>query len=271
MQRGAARVFEADVRIAHGDGATEAARIEVNHPLVVDGTQVHLIGHGYAPMVTVTDPQGDVAFSGPVVFLPQDGNFTSLGVIKAPDARPNYLGFEGFFLPTAVVDAQGPHSVFPDALNPELFVNVWTGAPREETGRPESVYSLRKDGLEQMTTDDGKVVTFRIAPGQVIDLPDGSSLSFDDWRRWTKLQVSNEPGQWLVIGSVLLAVGGMMLSMYVRPRRLWLRVTDAGDGPRVEAGGLDRAESSTGLAEDVAELAASAGVVGEVNTQEVAP
>ncbi|HHU39723.1 MAG TPA: cytochrome c biogenesis protein ResB [Propionibacterium sp.] len=271
VQRGAARVFEADVRVAHGDGAPEEARIEVNHPLVVDGTQVHLIGHGYAPVVTVTDPEGNVAFSGPVVFLPQDGNFTSLGVIKAPDARPNYLGFEGFFLPTAVVDQQGPHSVFPDALAPELFVNVWTGAPREETGRPESVYSLTKDGLEQMTTDDGKVVTFRIAPGQAIDLPDGSSLSFDDWRRWTKLQVSSEPGLWLVIGAVGLAVAGMMLSMYVRPRRLWLRIVDTPDGPRVEAGGLDRAESSTGLADDVAELAASAGVEDAARTQEVGP
>lgn len=262
VQRGAARVFEANVRIAHGTGAPEQARIEVNHPLAVDGTQVHLIGHGYAPVVTVTDPRGDVAFSGPVVFLPQDGNFTSLGVIKAPDARPNRLGFEGFFLPTAVVDERGPHSVFPDALAPELFVNVWTGPPRDETGLPESVYSINKTGLEQMRTDDGKIVTFRIAPGQAIDLPDGSSLSFDDWRRWTKLQISNEPGLWLVIASVLLAVIGMLLSLYIRPRRLWVRVVDTPAGPRVEVGGLDRAESSTGLEEDVAELASAAGVEG---------
>lgn len=260
VQRGAARVFEANVRIAHGSGESEEAKIEVNHPLVVDGTQVHLIGHGYAPIVTVTDPNGDVAYSGPVVFLPQDGNFTSLGVIKAPDARPNYLGFEGFFLPTAVVDEQGPRSVFPDALAPELFVNVWTGPVRDETGRPESVYSLTKDGLEQMRTADGNVVTFRIAPGQVIDLPDGSSLSFDDWRRWTKLQISNEPGLWLVIAAVGLAVLGMILSLYIRPRRLWARVVESDEGLRVETGGLDRADSSTGLDEDVAQLAVAAGV-----------
>ena len=260
VQRGAARVFEANVRVAHGTGPSEDARIEVNHPLDMDGTQVHLIGHGYAPVVTVTDPNGDVAFSGPVVFLPQDGNFTSLGVIKAPDARPNYLGFEGFFLPTAVVDDQGPRSVFPDALAPEMFVNVWTGPPREETGLPESVYSINKAGLEQMRTADGGVVTFRIAPGQVIDLPDGSSLAFDDWRRWTKLQISHEPGLWLVIASVLLAVAGMLLSLYIRPRRLWARVVNTPAGPSVEVGGLDRAESSTGLADDVAELAASVGI-----------
>ena len=56
--------------------------------------------------VTVKDGDGNVAFSGPVVFLPQDGNFTSAGVIKAPDARPERLGFEGIFLPTAVLDQE---------------------------------------------------------------------------------------------------------------------------------------------------------------------
>ena len=67
------------------------------------------------------------------------------------------------------------------------------------------------------------------------------------------------------------AVLGMMLSMYVRPRRLWLRATETADGLRVEAGGLDRAESSVGLADDVAELAASAGLADAALTQEVAP
>lgn len=261
VQRGAARVFAADVRVAHTDGTPERATIEVNQPLVVDGTQIHLVGHGYAPVVTVTDPTGNVAFSGPVVFLPQDGNFTSLGVIKVPDARPQYLGFEGYFLPTAVVDAQGPRSVFPDALSPEMFLTVWSGAPRTETGIPESVYSLNKRGLTQMRTPDGTLVTFKVAPGQIVDLPDGSTLRFDDWRRWTKLQISYEPGLWLVIGSVLLAVAGVSASLYIRPRRLWLRVrTDAEGVLQVEAGGLDRAESATGLADDVAELVAAAGV-----------
>ena len=96
---------------------------------------MHLIGHGYAPKVTVKDAQGNVAFSGPVVMLPQDGNFTSLGVVKAPDARPERLAFEAVFLPTAVLDNQGPHSVFPDALNPAIFANVGTD---RHGWRPES-------------------------------------------------------------------------------------------------------------------------------------
>ena len=59
-----------------------------------------LVGHGYAPVVTVRDGNGDVAYSGPVVFLPQDSPFASFGVVKVPDARPKQLGFEGLFLPT---------------------------------------------------------------------------------------------------------------------------------------------------------------------------
>lgn len=263
VQRGAARVFKADVRVASGDATPQAAAIEVNHPLDVAGAQIHIVGHGYAPVVSVTDPTGHIAFSGPVPFLPQDSNFTSMGVVKVPDARPRYLGFEGFFLPTAVVDDRGPRSVFPDALQPEMFLTVWTGPPRKETGRPESVYSLAKNDLTQLKAADGTPVAFRISPGQIVDLPDGSKLSFDDWRRWTKLQVSYEPGLWLVIAAVLLAVAGVSASLYVRPRRLWLRVgRDAEGGCRVEVGGLDRAEAATGLADDVAALLAAAGANG---------
>ena len=100
VQRGAARLFALDAEVTPRPGAAPMRQtIEVNRPLVVDGTTVHLIGHGYAPLVTVTDGQGDVAFSGPVIFLPQDGNFTSAGVIKAPDGRPERLAFEGIFAP----------------------------------------------------------------------------------------------------------------------------------------------------------------------------
>ena len=269
VQRGAAREFSAAVRVAEGSGEPVAGTIEVNHPLRFAGTSVHLIGHGYAPVITITDPEGNVATSGPVVFLPQDGNFSSMGVVKAPDARPDYLALEGFFLPTAVVNEQGPHSVFPDALSPELFLTVWTGPPRAETSTPESVYSIDKEDLVQMTNADGTPVAFRLAPGQIVELPDGSTVEFSDWRRWVKLQVSSEPGLWLAGASILLAIAGLMTSLYVRPRRLWVRVTDAAGETRVEVGGLDRADSTDTLTEDVAELAAACGVPAVASGQEL--
>lgn len=253
VQRGAARLFNADVTATSGD-QTKDANIEVNRPLQINGVNVHLLGHGYAAHVTVKDANGDVAFSGPVVFQPQDGNFSSYGVIKAPDGRPKRLAFEGWFLPTATVDEFGPRSLFPDAVSPELFLNAWTGEPKEETGRPENVYTLDKTGLSQVTRD-GKIVSFRLKPGEVYDLPeDQGSITFDGWSRWTKLQISRSPGLPLAAGSLAIGVVGLCFSLFVRPRRLWVKIVD---DDRVEVGGLDRADSRSGLASDVTEVLSS--------------
>lgn len=253
VQRGAARLFRADVTVTE-QGRTRDTSIEVNKPVDVAGTRVHVLGHGYAAHVTVRDGNQKVAYSGPVVFVPQDGNFTSYGVIKAPDGRPRRLAFEGWFLPTGTVDQQGPRSVFPDALSPELFLNVWTGPPKRETGRPENVFVLDKTGLTQMKRN-GTPVALRLKPKQVYELPDGQgSISFDGWSRWTKLQISRSPGLPLAFGALAVGVAGLCLSLFVRPRRLWLRLRSDG---RVEAGGLDRADSRTGLADDVAAILGS--------------
>ncbi|MCU1513319.1 MAG: cytochrome c biosis protein ResB, partial [Microbacteriaceae bacterium] len=54
------------------------ATIKVNDPLRIGGNDIYLLGNGYAPYITVKDPQGTVVFSEPVPFLPQDANLTSL-------------------------------------------------------------------------------------------------------------------------------------------------------------------------------------------------
>jgi cytochrome c biogenesis protein len=259
VQRGAARLFRAEVEVTDGSGqAAHTETLEVNKPLNINGTTVHLIGHGYAPKVTVRDGAGDVAFSGPVVFLPQDGQFTSAGAIKAPDARPERLAFEGFFLPTAVTGKGGaPVSGFPDAFNPVLFLNGWYGPPKVETGLPENVYSLNTTGLTPMK--DAKGAPFRLAlkEGETIELPEGKgSITMDGWERWVKLQVGDSPGVPISLVAIALAVLGLCLSLFVRPRRVWVRVGEGPDGASVlEVGGLDRADARAGLTEDVAELA----------------
>jgi cytochrome c biogenesis protein len=259
VQRGAARLFRADVEVTDAPGATpHEETLEVNKPLTIDGTTVHLIGHGYAPRVTVKDADGNVAFSGPVVFLPQDGQFTSAGAIKAPDARPERLAFEGFFLPTAVTTGGGaPSSGFPDALNPALFLNGWYGPPKVETGVPENVYSLDTTGLTQLKDARGAPVRFALQVGDTIQLPGGKgSITMDGWDRWVKLQVGDSPGVPISLVAIAFAVLGLCLSLFVRPRRVWVRVVDAADGSRVlEVGGLDRADARAGLTEDVDELA----------------
>ena len=261
VQTGAARLFRADLDVTDAPGdPTKPTVLEVNHPLHVDGSTVHLIGHGYAPIVTVKDGQGNVAFSGPVVFLPQDGNFTSAGVVKVPDARPQRLALQGFFLPSTVQGAnQAPVSAFPDALNPALFVNVWSGPPAKETGKAENIYSLDTTGLTQVKGDDGAPLRVALQPGQGVDLPDGlGSVQLDGWSRWVKLQVGDSPGAPLALGSIAFAVLGLCLSLFVRPRRVWVRLAERTDGEQsstvVEVGGLDRADARGGLTDDVDDL-----------------
>ena len=254
VQRGAARVFRANTTTTV-DGVSSQQTLEVNHPLVVGDSTVHLVGHGYAVDVTVTDAGGDVAFEGPVILLPQDGNFLSVGVVKAPYARPDRLAFEALFLPTAVDTENGGASVFPDALNPLLLLNAWSGPPKQATGAPENVYSLDTTGLTQFTVD-GKPLRFTLAPGEGFDLPGGGSIAFHDWKRWVSLQVSSTPGLWLVFGSVLVAVAGLCLSLFVRPRRVWVKVSD----DRVEVAGLDRTEGRGGLDDELVLIADGLGL-----------
>jgi cytochrome c biogenesis protein len=268
-QRGAAREFNAGLTYQETPDAPEKSYdLRVNHPLKVDGTSVHLLGHGYAPRVTVKDGNGEVAFSGPVPFLPQDSNFSSFGVIKAPDARPEQLGFEGFFLPTAVIGQSGPVSAFPDAVNPALVMTGYYGRPAVETGKPQSVYQLDKSKLTQFADGKGDKFRFQLAPGQSITLPDGrGSLTFESYDRWVKLQVSHTPGLDLALAGILLAILGLMGSLFIHPRRTWVRVRTVDGRTVVEVAGLDRGPER-GLGDEIQAIAQSLQHVDPEKSQE---
>ena len=260
VQRGAAREFKAVVTVTDRPGdKPRRETLQVNHPLnLAGGEKVHLIAWGYAPIVTVKDGTGNVVFSGPVIFLPQDGNFTSAGAISAPDARPRKLGFEGFFLPSAYMDSSGPRSVFPDALNPQLFLNAWSGKPTAETGQPQSVYALNTRGMNQIMNpkDPKQPLRFILRPGYVQKLPNGQgSVQLDGVQRWIKIQVGDSPGAPITLVAIATAVLGLSLSLFIRPRRIWARIRQVDDHQLLEVAGLDRADARTGLTEDVEALA----------------
>jgi cytochrome c biogenesis protein len=235
--------------------------LKVNHPLTLDGVNVFLVGHGYAPVVTVRDGNGDVAYEGPVVFLPQDASFASFGVLKVPDAAPEQLGFEGLFLPTyGFTMARGPFSQFPDALDPVLSLVPYHGDLGLDDGRPQSVYQLDKDGLRTFASTDksrGDAARLKLSPGDTVKLPDrAGSITFERVDRWVKLQVSDTPGKGLALLGVLLGILGLMGSLFVRPRRVWVRASrDPEDERRtvVELAGLDRS-SGGDLAGEIDEL-----------------
>ena len=254
VQTGAAREFKADVTVTDPSGSRTDS-IEVNSPLTIGSTKVHLVGHGYAAVVTVRDGNGNIAYSGPVVFQPLDSNLKSAGAINVPDARPQRIGLEGYFLPTASVGHAGPVSLFPEALNPQLFMTAWAGPPKVESGEPSSVFTLDKTGMTQLT-QGGDLLRMQLSPGDSFVLPNGLGLvTFDGWQRWVKLQVSSTPGMGAILAFVLLAVAGMAVSLSVKPRRAWLMVSRG----QVWTAGADRVDGRSGVGADIAAVAADLG------------
>jgi cytochrome c biogenesis protein len=250
--------FGADITYQESPGAEQKPfRLEVNKPLVLDGISVFLVGHGYAPVVTVRDGTGDVAWRGPVVFLPQDASFASFGVIRVPDAQPEGLGFDGMFFPTySFTMDRGPFSVFPDALNPAMSLLAYHGDLGLDDGVPQSVFELDTDDMEQFEKADGKPFRVDLAPGKRVELPDGlGSIRFDGWQRWVKVQVSDSPGKGVALTGVSLALLGLMGSLFVRRRRAWVRVTERDGRTLIEVAGLDRSTAGEGLEEEVRRLA----------------
>jgi cytochrome c biogenesis protein len=276
-ERGMAHKFSAGLDYhTSPDAPTKHTRISVNHPLSIDGTKVYLISHGYAPHITVRDAKGQIAYSGPVVFIPEDASFRSFGVVKVPDAQgpdgPVQLGFEGELYPTyAFTDATGPFSAFPDAKNPALSMLAYRGDLGMDSGVPQSVYSLDKKGLKPIMKPDGKPLRVDLMLNQTVALPDGlGSITFDGMSRFVKLQVSRSPGDVVALGGVVLALIGLLGSLFIRPRRVWVRVRRTGDGEGggeggrtlVEVAGLDRSAGGD-LSGEIDQIAASLAQVQE--------
>ena len=123
-----------------------------------------------------------------------------------------------------------------------------------------SLTQLDKDDLRTFESADesrGAAARLKLSPGDTVELPDGAgSITFERVDRWVKLQVSDTPGKGLALFGVLLGILGLMGSLFVRPRRVWVRASpDPEDARRtvVALAGLDRS-SGGDLAGEIDEL-----------------
>lgn len=238
--------FTAAVTTREGaDGKPQEQLLKVNEPVYFGETGMFLVGNGYAPVITVKDGNGDTAFSGPVVSIPTDGVFTSTIVAKVPDARPSQLGFAGFFLPAAAKNADGvAYSFDPDPFNPQLNLNSYYGDLGLDAGNPQNVYNLDVQKLTQLNGRGLPAGGIVLNAGQTYTLPEGKgSISFDGLKRYIGVDIRAVPGQAGVLVFALLAVAGLMGSLYVNRRRVWVRTGTHDDGrTMVEYGLLARGE-----------------------------
>ena len=241
---GAARTFDATVSYrSKPDAAPRRYDVRVNHPLPVAGAKVYLIGHGYAPHFVVTDGAGNTAFDASVPCLPQDDKFKSLCTVKVPDAQPDQLAFSGFFTPTTVSTPTGFESDYPAPLAPGVTLLAYRGDLGLDSGIPQSVYTLDTQRLQPVSSQF-------LRPGETMALPGGGSLRFTGLTEWATFQVTSDPGRSTALVASIGIVVGLLLSLRVRRRRLWMRATPAGGlsadaATVVELGGLARSDAAT--------------------------
>lgn len=223
------------VPTADGSVAETQSMIRVNEPLELPGSNVYLTGNGYAPVVTIRDKNGDVAFSGPTEFLPQDKNYTSLGVIKVPDGAGPQFGILSFFYPTQSELSTGARtSIYPDPLDPLLTMNVYVGDLGLDSGQPKNVFQLDVKSMKQVAGGKSGVKGLELVPGQTVALPNGlGTVTFDGVKRFASLDVSYNPGGIWVLLFSLLALAGVTVSLLVPRRRVWVAVV--GDELQVAA------------------------------------
>ncbi|MCX6498880.1 MAG: cytochrome c biogenesis protein ResB [Arthrobacter sp.] len=267
--------FKADVTTKENPGAPAKQEVlKVNDPLSLGGTSIYLTGNGYAPMVTVRDGAGNVAMQGPVVAKLQGDNYYSSVVIKVPDAKPEQLAFAGFFLPTAFVTPEGvSFSGDPDLFNPQLTLNSYYGDLGLDSGSPQNVFELDVKKLTPLNARNLPTKGIVLTPGATQTLPDGKgTITFDGVKRYVGVDIHHNPGQAYALFFALLAVAGLVTSLYVNRRRVWVRTGTHEDGrTMVEYGLLARGEDHrlAGEAVAVRALLAAAWPLDDADSQPV--
>lgn len=226
--------------------------LEVNHPLRVGGDRVYLQGHGYAPTFTVVFPNGEkrtqtVQFrpdnpvtllsSGTVRFDPPAGMY------PADERRRHQLAITGLFAPTQQMDGKLLSSSFPDMRDPAVAIDIYRGDAGLDTGKPQSLFAIDTRLIDQKRLTKLKRVNLGL--GDEVRLDDGTLVRFDAATPFVNLQVSHDPGQVWVLVSALSMMAGLLVSLVVRRRRVWARISPSAAGTvRVELGGLARTDNS---------------------------
>lgn len=255
LDNGQANMFTSN--IAYQDGANlgtnswQDYQLKVNDPLRIDGDRLYLIGHGYAPRFTVTFPNGQ-ARTQTLQFQPENATtFLSSGAMlfdppgglypDEAERRRNQIALQGLFAPTAKLAGTLLSSSFPRMDDPAVAIDIYQGDTGLDTGKPQSIFALDTGMIAQ-----GRLVKqdrVNLKPGQAATLPDGSTVRFDGAQQFVSLQVSHDPAQLWVLVFAVSMVGGLLVSLVIKRRRIWVRLADAETNrTTVEVGGLARTD-----------------------------
>ncbi|OBH54420.1 cytochrome c biogenesis protein ResB [Mycobacterium sp. E2479] len=264
LPSGQATSFAANIDYQAGTDLTANSwrhyQLEVNHPLRLGGDRVYLQGHGYAPTFSVTFPDGKIR-TATVQWRPDNPQtLLSSGVVRidppagsystAAERRNHEIAIQGLLAPTEQLEGALLSSRFPALDAPAVAVDIYRGDTGLDTGRPQSLFTLDPRLIEQHRLTKEKRVNLRAGQSVRIDQGPaaGTVIRFDGAVPFVNLQVSHDPGQTWVLVFAVTMMGGLVVSLLVRRRRVWVRLTpDVGGSPgtvNVELGGLARTDNS---------------------------
>lgn len=222
--------------VLHKDGQpVKEHLLRVNTPVAIDGVKIHQASFGFAAQMKVTDAKGTKVYAGavPLEFQTQDQR-NVFGMVKLPGTE-----LEMYVISNAS-GVQGAE-LAPGQLQVELY----------------------KGGQDKVA-----VASEVLDQGKERSVQD-YLVTFERERQYTSLLVSKDYGAPLVwTGSVLLMLG-TVCTMFLRHKRLWLRLHPEGQGTRVRLACPDRHDITFGRSLD--EMLAGAGARPLDTTQKSAP
>jgi len=214
----------------------QSQRVAPNRPMTVDGVRIFQSDYGYVPVVRVQDSDGkDLVAAQEVLTLRNPATEWSTGAVRVTRADPQ-VGLE-LTLFTGLVTAPdcpggAPFCNDPRLVRPVLVVLAYQGDL--QANRAQSVFTLDRSRLELL--GDRPLL---LQPGQSRELANGMVVSFTDLKQYSVFTLARDPGVPVVAVAAGLLLLGLIPSLYVTRRRVWVRAApDGAGGTRVELAGL---------------------------------
>ena len=243
---GEASDYVSNVTVLDHGHTVETKDIRVNDFLGYDGVNVYQQDYGWAPVMVVTNPQGQTVYSGPIQFFDdptQQGNKAeSVGVLKVPDfgytipggSQPVQLGARIALFPDAKVVPQigaggtidptltqyGPGGLSP--RNPVIELQLFVGDLGLNSGQAQNVNVLDTDRMQPYFSD-AHVVAVPLGGSYTFAMPGANgqqlpfTVSFAKLQQYSLFQVNKDSGVPLIYATFVMVMVGLLTKLYARP------------------------------------------------------
>jgi cytochrome c biogenesis protein len=248
--------FESEVDLLDATGAVVGTEVvAVNAPVRHGPLRIHQFGFGWAPVLMVTQ-DGRTISDGPVlmsqVTAPEGRSQlaqTWHGFVKVPQVREGVdMAVELELWPDGRGFLADGMPMF-DANAPLIRYRVWEGRLVDPSKasldtrfmrvvRSGFVWAGATVDLERGCIAGGPVAPVGTDATCGPEVEPSLTMAFTDLPHYSVLQVSKDVGVPVVLGAAILIVLGLLASLYVSRRKVWVRVTPEGEGSRLVVGGF---------------------------------